>query len=226
MRIGLVTDGNIENFMNRMESGLPCSKDWEAELFVFAFQESVRVSYEKELKGESCFFEQAAKFSKKTKSVVVSGCVTDTCGHKRKSALVAQQGKLLGVSDMIHAVDGEVGSGASLRVYDTKIGRMGVAVAEDLIFPEVIRSLAVCGSDFIVCPFGKVGQMQSVLLRANAYSYGVPIVFCGEGYAMIAEASVEITYALPDCGVVELKNKKEYHLVETRRRGVWGNFVF
>ena len=75
---------------------------------------------------------------------------------------------------MLNAIDGEFKSGAGLRVYETKIGRLGIAVAEDLYFPEILRTLSVCGSDLILCPFGIISDStESVLLRAGAFSYGV-----------------------------------------------------
>lgn len=191
----------------------------KADIVLFGFGGVGEVSYEKELKGETNFFESVASLSKTERAVVICGCITDTRGHKRKSAVVAENGRLCGVSDMLHVIDGEVGSGASLRVYETKVGKIGVAVAEDLRFPSVIKSLAVCGSDFIVCPFSCAQTIHSVLIRALAYCYGVPILFCGNGYAMIANATGELAFASPQSPVfVDFKPSKEYHLVETRRR--------
>lgn len=191
----------------------------KADVVLFGFGGVGEVSYERELKGETRFFERAATLSKMGKNVVVCGCVTDTRGHKRKSAVVAENGRLSGVSDMLHVIDGEVGSGAALRVYETKVGKMGVVVADDLRFPSVIKSLAVCGSDFIVCPFATTQSIHSVLIRAHAYCYGVPILFCGNGYSMIADSSGTIAFASPQSPVCfDFKVSKEYHLVETRRR--------
>ncbi len=216
MQIRFISRGNPRVCL---ESG-----EWEeeeADITLFGFYHE-EVSYERELKGESCFFESAARLSKRAQSVVVCGCITDTRGHRRKSVVVAEKGKLVGVSDMLNAVDGGYSSGAALRVYETKVGRMGVVVADDLRFPEVVKSLAICGSDFIVCPFGKMDGMQSVLLRANAYCYGVPIYFCAEGYCMIADVTGEIAFASPQTPIrVAFSPKKEYHLVETRRRGFY-----
>lgn len=216
MRIGFVGQGKLRTFLGKEDRE-------DADIFIFGFNGMGEVNYEKELRGETAYFEDAAVLSRESKSVVVCGCVTDTRGHKRKSALVAEKGRLCGVSDMLNVIDGEVGSGAALRVYETKIGKMGVAVAEDLNFPDVIKTLALCGSDFIVCPFGKtIDSMQSVLLRANAYCYGLPIFFCGDGYCMIADAGGNICFSSPHSPVyVDFENIREYHLIETRRRGVF-----
>lgn len=217
MRIGFVCRGRLCDFK---ENTLPCEAG--VDLLLFGFEGLGEVNYEKELKGESNFFADAAVLSKQLKSVVVSGCLTDMRGLKRKSAVVAENGKLLGVSDMLNAVDGEMNGGAALRVYETKAGRMGVVVADDLYFPDVVKSLSVCGCDFIVCPFGAIkNSLQSVLLRAYAYCYGIPIFLCGCGYCMIADAKGEISFASPQSPVyTSFQNRKEYHLVQTRRRGV------
>ena len=218
MRICFVSKGSLNAFSKRRVE----LTEVGADVIVFGFNGLGEVSYEKELKGETHYFEEAAALSKRTKAVTVCGCVTDTRGHKRRSVVVAENGKITGVSDMLNVVDGEVSCGATLRVYETKAGKMGVIVAEDLLFPEVAKSLAVCGSDFIVCPYLKLDELQSVLLRATAYFYGVPIFFCCDGYAMVAEASGRISFASPQSPVcAEFKPVKEYHLVETRRRGFY-----
>lgn len=216
MRICFVSRGKISETEDRTELET-------ADLVVFGFDGIGEVSYEKELKGESGYFERLAQSSARRKNLVVCGCVTDTRGHKRKSAVVAENGRILGVSDMLNVIDGEVGSGASLRVYDTKIGKAGVVVADDLNFPETVKALAVCGSDFIVCPFGGViDSLQAVLLRAYAYCYGVPIFFCGIGYSMVADVSGNIAFASPQpIAEYPFENVKEYHLIETRRRGFY-----
>lgn len=218
MRIGFVSKGALTEFK---ENTLPC--EGCADLLLFGFEGLGAINYEKELKGESNFFADVATLSKRQKNVVVCGCMTDMRGLKRKSAIVAENGKVLGVSDMLNAIDGETNGGAAVRVYETKAGRMGVAVAEDLYFPDVVKSLSVCGCDFIVCPFGWItSSLQSVLLRAYAYCYGVPIFLCGCGYCMVADTKGEVAFASPDSPVyTSFQKVKEYHLVQTRRRGVF-----
>ena len=214
MRICFVSRGNLGAFIKN-------GKEVDADLVLCGFQSLGEVSYERELKEETRFFESVAALSRRLETVVVCGCVTDTKGFKRKSAVVAENGRLLGVSDMLNAVDGEVTSGASLRVYETSIGRLGVMVAEDLYFPEVAKSLSLCGSDFIVCPYGVVeNTVESVLARSHAFCYGVPVFFCGVGYASIAAVDGTVIFATPvSPAIADFQGVKEYHLVETRRRG-------
>ena len=219
MRICFVGQGAVRAFNS--QEVLAC------DLLLFGFNGIDEVSYEKELKGETTWLEDVALLSKGIDATVVSGCITDTRGHKRKSAVVAERGKLMGVSDMLNVIDGAVNCGAALRVYETKVGRMGLLVAEDLYFPETIRALAMCGSDFIVCPFGGVlDSLQRVLLRANAFCYGIPIFFVGNGYSMIADPCGNIAFASPISPILyEYCKVKEYHLLETRRRGFFRSGV-
>lgn len=216
MRICFVSRGTLQSFWNDFGGS-------DADILFFGFRSLGEVSYERELKGETSFFEDVAILSKECGNIVVCGCVTDTRGLKRKSAVVAENGRILGVSDMLNSVDGEYSSGAGLRVYDTKAGKLGLVVAEDLYFPEVLRTLAVCGSDLVLCPFGQVSDFtEGILLRSAAFSYGVPMCLCGIGYSLIADISGEEMFASPDSPVeFSFEKKQEYHLVETRRRGFY-----
>ena len=211
MRVRFVSKGGMHAF-KELEEG--------ADVFLFGFNGMGEVSYEKELKGESDFFERVALLSKSTQSVVVCGCITDTRGHKRKSAVVAENGRLLGVSDMLHVLDGEWGSGANLSVYQTRKGKLGVLVAEDLYFPEAVHALALCGSECILCPFGAISStLECVYARAYSHAYGTPIYLCADGYAMLA-AQGEVVLASPVSPLtVAFEPRKEYHLIETRRKG-------
>ncbi len=194
----------------------------KSDLIVFGFQGIGEVSYERELKGETSYFEEVARLSRQTSAVVVCGCITNAKGHKRKSAVVAENGRVLGVSDMLNVIDGEVGSGANLRIYDTKIGRIGVIVGEDIYFPEVVSAFSMCGAEYILCPYNEIEGIETILCRSSAFYYGLPILLCGSGYSVVAEPSGELAFSSP-CSpcVARIENPREYHLVETRRRGFY-----
>ncbi len=215
MQVRFVSKGSVLGYEGKGEG---------AEITLFGFDGLGEVSYERELKGESDYFERVAKLSKEEDCVVVSGCITDARGHKRRSAVVAEGGKLLGVADMLSVVDGACSCGAELRIYETRSGRMGVLVGEDLHFTEGVKALALCGSDFIVCPYGRVaGELASVLLRAHAYHFGTPIFLCGRGYAMAASPQGELLFSSPHSPVTaDFPIRKEYHLVERRYKGAFG----
>ena len=208
-------------FLSGLPNEIQQEKGNAPELLLFPFMASTRVRYEQELKGETHYFENLALLSKKTNAVAICGYITDNHGHLRKSAVVAEKGKLLGISDTVHSMDSEVSVGASLRVYDTTKGRLGVVVAEDLYFPEVIQHLVSCGSDWIICLLSRMEHIHTAILRAYAYCYGVPLVMCAQNYGMIADPSGSIAFGSPNkpatCSYIY---QSEYRLVQTRKRGM------
>ncbi len=102
----------------------------------------------------------------------------------------------------------------------TKAGKIGVVIAEDLYFSEIARDLALFGCDCIVCPFDKkMRSIHSALLRAEAFFYGTPLLFCAKEYCMLADGKGEVVFATPQSpAYADLELTKEYHFVETRRR--------
>lgn len=217
MRICFVSEGTVQEYASAFEKR--CNGE-DTDIVVFNGAGLLEVAYDKELKGETDALNSIATLSAKWGCVVVGGCITATHGHKRKSAVVAEQGKIIGVADMLHVIDGELSSGATLRVYETKMGKMGVVVGNDIYFPEVFKSLALCGSDFIVCVYDNLQGIEQVLIRANAFSYGIPVLFCSKGYAMLADSTGELLFASAHSpSRISFIPKKEYHLVETRRCG-------
>lgn len=85
-------------------------------------------------------------------------------------------GTLLGVTRMVHITDyegfheqdyydpGDTGA----PVYDTRVGKIGVAICYDRHYPEYMRALAVAGADVVVIPqAGTVGEWPEGLFEAE-----------------------------------------------------------
>lgn len=197
------------------------------DLLVFGFNGLGLVSYKKELAGETEYFQDIAKLSKQLSSVVICGCDTDTYGVFRHSAVIADKGKILGVTDMAHAIDeSEFVSSGSFRVYDTTAGKIGVIIAEDLYFPESARVLTLCDADFIVCIFKKLDSvMPQVMLRAGAFSNGVAMALCAKNYACVSDIRGNVSIASgSEIVKAKIKIEKDYHLISSRRRGLYREF--
>lgn len=216
MRICFVTSGGLDAYAAGPAEG--------ADVTVFAFQALGEVSYERELKGETSLFEDVALLSKETGGVILCGCYTDTRGMRRKSVVVAEKGKILGVSDMANRLDaGEYRCGAGVKIYDTGAGKLGVVVAEDLYFPRVAETLSLCGAEIAICVFEQLeGSLEQTLMRAQAFFFGMPMCVCGYGYAQAADIGGKLKFASAEnCCVFDFEREQEYHLVETRRRGFY-----
>ena len=82
--------------------------------------------------------------------------------------------------------------------------------------------MTLCGSDFIVCLYGEVTDaIQVVMLRAQAFTCGVPMLLCANGYACVANVFGGLEFASPSSpSYWDLSIRKEYHLIETRRKGL------
>lgn len=199
----------------------------ESDVVVFGFNGLGLVSYKKELAGESEYFQDVAKFSKQTSSVVICGCDTDTYGVFRHSAVIADKGKILGVTDMSHAVDdGEFVAGGNFRVYDTSKGKIGILICEDLFFPESARVLALCDADIIVCLFKKVeSNMPQIMIRALSFANGVVMALCAKNYSAVSDIRGNIVLAsAKEVVKSQIKIEKDYHLISSRRRGLYREF--
>ncbi len=217
MRICFVGKGNLNDFSeNHAETG--------CDVLCFSFRAIGKVSFERELKGETSLFEDVALLSKEQKNVVVCGCYTDARGIKHKSVVVADRGRILGVSDMLNRVDDEsFRPGAGVRLYDTSVGRMGVIVGGDLLFPKICETLSLCGAEFIVCIYEHLrDNFEQTLMRAWSFSYGVPIFTCACGYAQASDTMGRLAFASPESPVLfDYKKEQQYHLIETRKRGLY-----
>ncbi len=213
MRICFVTAGRLADYANHAA---------EADVVCCGYQAIGQVSYERELKGETALFEDVAQLSKAGKNVVVCGCFTDARGIKRKSVVVAERGKILGVTDMVNRIDtAEYRPGAGIKIFDTCAGKLGIIVAEDLYFPRIIETLSVCGAEIALCLFEQLNDsLEQTLMRSEAFLFGIPVCLCAYGYAQCADIAGKVRFASPKspCSF-EIEQEREYHLVETRQRG-------
>jgi predicted amidohydrolase len=107
------------------------------------------------------------------------------------SPVIDADGRLLGRTRMIHITDyacfheqgyytpGDTGA----PVYDTKKGRIGVAICYDRHYPEYMRAMAIGGADLVVVPqAGAVGEWPEGLyeaeMRVAAFQNGYYVALC------------------------------------------------
>ena len=107
------------------------------------------------------------------------------------SPVIDADGSILGRTRMIHITDyscfheqgyytpGDTGA----PVYDTRAGRIGVAICYDRHYPEYMRALALGGADLVVVPqAGSVGEWPEGLyeaeMRVAAFQNGYFVALC------------------------------------------------
>jgi len=117
---------------------------------------------------------------------------TDPAGRTFDSSPVFDaDGRLLGVTRMVHITDfpgfherdyyhpGDRG----VPVYDTRVGKVGVAICYDRHYPEVMRALGAGGAELVVIPqAGVAGEwpegMVEVEVRTAAFQNGYFAALC------------------------------------------------
>lgn len=112
------------------------------------------------------------------------------CGYDT-SPVIDADGALLGKTRMIHITDypcfheqgyytpGDTGT----PVYNTRFGKIGVAICYDRHYPEYMRALAVNGAEVVVVPqAGAVGEWPEGLyeaeMRVAAFQNGYFVALC------------------------------------------------
>ena len=192
---------------------------------VYGFESLGEVDYEKELKGETEKFGEAARLSEKFSCGVLCACKTLSRSFLRKSVAVADRGKLLGISDMNHVLDGEnFKSGAGLGLYRAGGCKVGICVDNDLLFPDTFKALSLCGCNVIVAFLEEIRDViPPLLIRAYAYLYGLPVIMCAGKTAYFADVSGAIATSAQKINLFEVSPQNKYHLVTTRARGITNN---
>lgn len=107
------------------------------------------------------------------------------------SPVIDADGTLLGSTRMVHIPDYAcfhekeyyTPGNRGLPVYDTAIGKIGVAICYDRHFPEVMRSLALGGAQLVIVPqAGAVGEWPEGLfeaeMRVAAFQNGYFVALC------------------------------------------------
>lgn len=190
---------------------------------VFGFNGIDKINYKYELNGGENKLSNLAKLSKETGKVIISGTITDNYGILRRSAVIAERGKLLGITDMRLTInDSSFSGGGAQRVYQTQAGRIGVLVGDDILDFEGVRAMSLCDADFIVAIIHSEQKPEhNFLIRSYAYLFGLPILLINSTNVIASDYNGEICGgSLENFTHIPLPLKRSYRLVLTKQRGV------
>lgn len=195
----------------------------ECDIAVFGLNCLGEVDYESEINGVTDKFEESVILSKKKKCAVLCGCRTKSRGILRKSVSVADNGKLLGISDMNHVLDSEnYKSGAGLGVYNVGGYKIGVCIENDLLFPDGFKAFSLCGCNVVVVFLEELKNvLPPLIIRTYSYLFGVPIIMCAGGMAFCSEITGEIASSAQTYSLFEVEARSHYHIVTTRSKGLF-----
>ncbi len=174
------------------------------------------------------------------------------------SPVIDADGTLLGRTRMVHITDypgfheqgyytpGDTGT----PVYDTRCGRVGIAICYDRHFPEYMRALAVRGAELVLVPqAGTVGEWPEGLfeaeMRVAAFQNGYFVALCnrvgvdgaltfaGESFVASPDGTI-LARALPGAehiliADVDLSATGRSHarrlFIPNRRPALYGNWI-
>jgi predicted amidohydrolase len=143
------------------------------------------------------------------------------------SPVIDADGRLLGRTRMVHITEyacfheqgyytpGDTGA----PVYDTRAGRVGVAICYDRHYPEYMRALALAGADLVVVPqAGIAGEWPDGLyegeMRVAAFQNGYFIALCNRvGEEERLTFSGESFVCAPDGTIVARAPSGEDHIL-------------
>ena len=170
------------------------------------------------------------------------------------SPVLDADGKLLGITRMIHIIEGQCfhetdfyhPGDRGAQVFETAVGRLGVAICYDRHFPEYMRALGVKGAEVVVVPqAGSIGEWPPGIFEAelqiagfqNGYFAALAnrvgpeecLTFAGESFVtdpmgrVIARAPAgedHILYADLDFSLLEQCSARR-HFLPDRRPGIY-----
>ena len=218
MKVCFVTKGSFYDFWETRLDMVGKSK-----IIVFGANGLGLVSYESELSSETEYFQDVARLSKTLGGVVVLGCDTDTYGAFRKSAIVADSGKLLGVSDAVCvSLCSEYTGGVNFTVYNTSVGKIGVLIGSDLYSVDAIKTLSLADADVVFCIFDKVDDfVTEVVIRAYSYLFGIPIALVGDGLVTVSSVDGGVAFSsTKQVATFDVNTDKVYGEVLLKKRGL------
>lgn len=95
---------------------------------------------------------------------------------RNTAVLISDEGEVIGTYDKSHLTDNEMGNfaaGSKYPVFETKYGRIGILICNDVNYPEAARMIGIQDADIVFIPaawgyFEAVPHWWEVIIRARA----------------------------------------------------------
>ena len=194
-----------------------------ADLAIFGFNFIGKINYKNELSGTEDKLFKITKLTKNCKKVLIGGAFTDNYGVIRKSSLIAENGKILGIADMhLKRQDLSMSIGFGYKIYPTKMGKIGLLVDQDIFDFDAIKCMAMCDADLIVIVTDKFDKQNlDFLIRSYSLLFGINIILLTPNSIIATNQKGELLTSENQTKVdLTLSTNKTYSLVTTKRRGL------
>jgi len=148
-------------------------------------------------------------------------------GFYNTAHLIAPNGSLVGQYDKIQAHE-RYQPGASLPVFDTDFGTVGIAICADRRWPEIMRSLRLKGARLIAMPtYGMSGPRNAMWMQTRAYENTCWVCFTHPMESLVCDPTGDIAahlvgeseFLLHTC---DLSLADDAPMLDERLPGVYG----
>lgn len=181
----------------------------------------------KELGGTSNILKTISCISRMKNLVFICGNDAYIYDRKYKSVTLIDCGRIMGISDATHykGLDREYSLGASYRIYETSLGKIGIIVGGDMAYPEVARALTERGAEYIVniADFPSCPEYE-LSLKANAYFNGIMIFAFSEDKRYMIARDGRVTLKSADSYIEgEYIISRDRRLINSRRAEIYND---
>ncbi|MBR7159542.1 MAG: hypothetical protein IKD20_00745 [Clostridia bacterium] len=156
------------------------------------------ISLEDELKGTSHIFKSICHISKQKNLLYTLPCHLKLGDKLFNSVVLAENGKLIGTSDMTHG-DNKYSLSSSFVIHDTRYGKVGVLIDDDVSYFECGRILSLMGAEILLCIGGNRRMAHSQCVSngmIGIYYHGGKVTVYNSLYQKIPDG-VRITSLMP-----------------------------
>jgi hypothetical protein len=135
--------------------------------------------------------------------------------------VVIDNGRLLGISDATHSVDGEYSESNFLRVFETSKGRLGIVSGDDLYFFEVSRLMKLWECDCLIFGVTRLTQKEKTLAKAQGYiNETTSIIFSDKQVLAFNYRTLD-----KKGNLMSIVTKSEKGLIEKRKRDLYRDLI-
>ncbi len=122
---------------------------------------------------QETFQETFSRLAREFTTTIVAGSTyirdADSGTLRNRSYVFSAAGEVLGYQDKLHMAPPEENlatAGAAMPVIDTSLGKLGILIGLDALYPELARLLAIQGADVIVGCAATPGAAQARVIRS------------------------------------------------------------
>ncbi|MGM8365734.1 carbon-nitrogen hydrolase family protein [Virgibacillus sp. W0181] len=244
--------GDLDHNLNIIEKSI-AKVSGKADLILFP--ELMLTGYNVDKIVENVYQTENSGYIKKIKEMcslykiysVISFIEKDKDNYYISAMLINCNGKFVGTYRKTHLFFDEkkyISEGDSIEVFKTSIGNIGIMICYDLEFPEVARTLALKGADYILVPTANMlpySYHQFIYAQSRTFENEIPVIVCNRigkesplqffGESIAVKTNGEITKLdtnQEQIEIVEINNKpidSKLNYLENRRPNKYKSLI-